>query len=74
MLRSFRVLARRWDKVSPQRTSRRRPYISEEKDDRVLSVRMGWHGFFNCLRNSGSGTIHRLEKWRRIYVRLRRWC
>jgi hypothetical protein len=59
-------------KVSPQKTSCKRLHISEERDDPVLSARMGWHGFFNWLRNYASGTIRRLKRWRLICIRLKK--
>ena len=34
---------------------------------------MDWHGFFNWLRNSGSGTIRKPKRWQLICVRLRQW-
>jgi Protein of unknown function (DUF2891) len=36
---------------------------------------MGWHGFFNWLRNSGSGTIRKPKRWQLICVleRLNNW-
>ena len=59
--RLFRLLAKHCGKVSPQKTSRRRLHTSEERDEPVLSVRMGWHGCFNWLQNYASGTIRKLD-------------
>src|ERR1017187_1572977 len=67
-------LAKPCDRASRRTTSRRKLHISEERDAPVLSVRMGWHGFFNWLRNCVSGTIRKLKRWLLICVRLRKLC
>lgn len=64
--------AKHCGRVSPQKTSCRRLHISEERDEPVLSARMGWLGSFNWLRNYASGTIRKLKRWRLICIRLRK--
>ena len=68
----LKLLAKHYDKVSPQKTSCRRLHISEERDEPVLSDRMGWHGSFNWPQNYASGTIRKLKRWRLICIRLRK--